>query len=116
MINLFRFALAAAWAVLLWVTVEAGRTLGFDKAGDFFIGDMAHPWRAQFNTDFSFFLLLVAAWMIWSARNRALGTLCAILSIVGGGLFTFAYLLVASYRTRGNLKAALLGRHFAPHD
>lgn len=114
MIQLFRLALAAAWLLLLWVTIEAGRRLGFDKAGDFFIGDMAHPWRAQFNTDFSFFLLLVAAWMIWSARNRALGTLCAILSVIGGGLFTFAYLLIASYRTDGDIRAILLGRHAAP--
>ena len=112
MIHLFRLALAAAWLVLLWVTIQAVRKLGFDKAGDFFIGDMSHPWRAQFNTDFSFFLLLVAAWMFWSSKNHALGVVFALLSIVGGGLFTLPYLLIATFRTDGNMRAVLLGRHF----
>lgn len=111
MIHVFRSALAIAWLTVLIVTVRAVQQLGFDKAGDFFIGDMAHPWRAQFNTDFSFFLLLVAAWMVWSAKTRLVGLLCGVLSILGGGLFTFAYLLIASFRTNGDIKAVLLGRH-----
>lgn len=113
MIQLFRLALAAAWLILLWVTVQAAKTLGLGKAGDFFVGDMAYPWRAQFNTDFSFFLLLVATWLVWSARNRAIGVCLAILSIVCGGLFTLAYLLIATFRTKGNIKAVLLGRHYS---
>lgn len=112
MINLFRLVLAAMWLRLLYVTVHAGQTLGWDQAGDFFFGDMAHPWRAQFNTDFFFFLLLIAAWMVWHARSRALGVLFAVLSVMGGGLFTFAYLLLQSFRTNGNLAAVLLGRHY----
>ncbi|MEY4238992.1 MAG: hypothetical protein RL339_1593 [Pseudomonadota bacterium] len=112
MINLFRLALATMWLRLLYVTVHAGQTLGWDQAGDLFFGDMAHPWRAQFNTDFFFFLLLIAAWMVWHAKSRLLGTLFAALSVMGGGLFTFAYLLVQSFSTKGNLTAVLLGRHY----
>lgn len=112
MVNVFRAMLAVAWVILLWVTVSAGQQLGFDKAGDFFFGDMAHPWRAQFNTDFGFHLLLVAAWMVWSAKNRVLGILFGVLSIMGGGLFTFVYLLIASIKAHGDMRAVALGRHF----
>lgn len=113
MIQLFRIALAAAWLRLLMVTIDAGQTLGWDKAGDFFFGDMAHPWRAQFNTDFFCMLLLIAVWMVWRSKSRLLGVLFAVLSIMGGCLFTFAYLLVQSFRAKGNMAAVLLGRHYS---
>lgn len=111
MTNLFRLALAAMWLALLYVTIAAGQALGWDKAGDVFFGDMAHPWRAQFNVDFGFHLLIVAAWMLWHARSRWWGALFAVLAVMGGGLFTFAYLLVRTIRLRGDIAAVLLGRH-----
>jgi hypothetical protein len=109
--TVLRIALALAVLVMAWLTFQAGQQLGFDKAGDFFFGDMAHPWRAQFNVDFSFHLMLIGAWMIWSAKNRALGVLFALLAITGGAMFTFAYLLVRTFQTDGNIRAVLLGRH-----
>jgi hypothetical protein len=111
-LNSIRFILVATWLVLAWVTFQAGQQLGFDKAGDYFFGDLSHPWRAQFNTDFGIHLLLVAAWFVWSASNRALGTVFAVLAVLGGDLFTLAYLLVRSIQTGGNLRAVVLGRHF----
>jgi hypothetical protein len=110
--TLFRAALVIAWLALGWITLQAGQQLGLDKAGDFFFGDMAHPWRAQFNVDFGFHLLLVAAWMIWSASNRALGLLFGLLAVTGGAMFTLAYLFVQTFRTDGNIKAVILGRHY----
>jgi hypothetical protein len=113
MIHLFRIALAAMWLRLLTVTIHAGQTLGWGTAGDTFFADMAHPWRAQFNTDFFCLLLLIAVWMVWHAQSRLLGVLFAVLSVMGGCLFTFAYLFIQSFRTNGNLPAVLLGRHFS---
>lgn len=112
MMNLFRLALAAMWLVLLYVSVQAGQALGWDQVGDIFFGDMAHPWRAQFNIDFGFHLLLVAAWMAWHAHSRLLGAAFAVLAVMGGGLFTFAYLLVQTIRQHGNIAAVLMGRHY----
>lgn len=112
MLQVFRLSLGSAWLALFIITIRAVQELGADKAGDFFIGDMAHPWRAQFNADFSFFLLLIAAWLVWSAKHRALGVIWALLSIIGGGLFTFAYLLIVSFQTGGDVRAIVLGRHF----
>jgi hypothetical protein len=110
--TLFRAALVIAWLAMMWVTLQAGQQLGFDKADHFFFGDMAHPWRAQFNIDFGFHLLLVAAWMIWSASNRALGLLFGLLAVLGGAVFTFAYLLVQTFKHGGNIKAVILGRQY----
>jgi hypothetical protein len=109
--TLFRIILTAAWLALAWVTWHAVQLLGLDKAGDTFFADMAHPWRAQFNTDFGFHLLLVAAWIVWSNANRMFGLLFGLLAILGGGMFTLAYLLVQTIRCGGNMQAVLLGRH-----
>jgi hypothetical protein len=109
----FRILLIIGWAALGWITFQAGHQLGWDKAGDVFLGDLSHPWRAQFNIDFGIHLLLVAAWMIWSASNRVLGVVFGVLAIIGGGMFTLAYLLVRSIQTGGNMRAVLLGRHYA---
>jgi hypothetical protein len=109
--SVFRMALATAVVVMAWLTLQAGQQLGLDKAGDFFFGDMTHPWRAQFNVDFLLHLLLVGTWMIWSNANRWLGVVFALLAVTGGALFTFAYLLVRSIQTGGNIKAVILGRH-----
>jgi hypothetical protein len=110
--TVLRIALALAVLVMAWLTFQAGQQLGLDKAGDFFFGDMAHPWRAQFNVDFLLHLLLVGAWMIWSNANRSLGVLFGLLAVTGGALFTFAYLLVRSVQTGGNIKAVILGCHY----
>ena len=107
------FAVIAAlfWAALAFLTVQAATALGLGAAGDFFFGDFAYPWRAQFNFDFAIHLLLVAAWMIWRAPNRIVGAVFGLLAINLGALFTLAFLMVAGWRARGDLRAVLLGRY-----
>lgn len=112
MINLLRGLLVAAWLVVAWATFRAGNTLGLGVAGDIFFADLSHPWRGQFNLDFLGYLLLVAVWLIWSASNRALGIVYAMLAVLGGGLFTFAYLFIQSFRHQGSIAALVLGRNY----
>lgn len=109
--TLFRLLLCAGWAVLLLVSIRAVTAMGLGAESGVFIGDFAHPWRAQFNTDFSLHLLLAAAWMVYRARSWALGLVWAVLAINLGALFTLAYLLVVSIQARGDMRAVLLGRH-----
>jgi hypothetical protein len=85
-LNLFRLALAVAWLVILWISFQAVSRMGFGVAGGVFIGDFAHPWRAQFNGDFAIHLLLVAAWIIYrskSSRSRPTA-ICASCCSAGG--------------------------------
>lgn len=105
----FRLALIAGWVFVLALSVTAVREMGFDAAGDFYFGDFAHPWRAQFNGDFGMHLLLVAAWMVYRTKGLVLGLLSGLLAICLGGVFTLAYLLVVSIRAKGDMGKVLLG-------
>lgn len=106
--GLWLFALVI-WVVLLAVTWHAIAAMGFG-GGNLFFADFAHPWRAQFNTDFSFHVLFIAIWVFWRAQSKPLGLLFALLCALGG-VFTFAYLAVAAYRARGDTRVLLLGAH-----
>jgi hypothetical protein len=86
--------------------------MGFAAAGDVFLGDFGHPWRAQFGADFTIHLLGVATWMIWRSRSLVAGIVCAILAINCGALFTIPYLLWAVWTAGGDVAAALTGARF----
>ncbi|MET0374468.1 MAG: hypothetical protein ABW128_09450 [Rhizorhabdus sp.] len=108
-INLFRLALAAGWALLFILSFKAVSMMGTDAASALFFGDMAHPWRGQFNTDFGLHLLLVASWLSWRDRLWYRGLLLGVLAIVFGAVFTFAFLIVESFRLKGDVRSVLLG-------
>ena len=73
------------------------------------LGDlMALNWRSQFDTDFVVYLLLGATWISWREGFTFQGHLYAFFSVFLGGMFTFPYLLVATYRTNGDPIAMLL--------
>lgn len=110
---IFRLALCVGWAILFVISFQAVSRMGFGAAGDVFIGDFAHPWRAQFNGDLALHLLLVAAWMVYRSRSWIFGVICGLLAINLGGVFTLAYLLVVSLQARGDMRQVLLGRHAA---
>ena len=110
-LTLFRLALVVAWLVIFWISLQAVSRMGFGPAGSVFIGDFAHPWRAQFNGDFAIHLMLVAAWMIYRSKSWVVGLVCALLAINLGGVFTLAYVLVVSFQTDGDMRKLLLGRH-----
>lgn len=105
--------LGAGWIILLFVTLHALQRMGATAAIDIFLGDFAHPWRAQFNTDFVAHLLVFASWIYWRTASKRLGLVLATLSVFCGGLFNIAYLLVGLVRARGDIKALLLGYHVA---
>ena len=111
--RLFQLLLIAAWLVLMVVSVNAVSALGLAAGGSTFLDDFAHPWRAQYNTDFGIHLLLVAAWMVYRTRPLALGLLSGLGAIMLGGAFTFAYLAVVSLRAKGDMRKVLLGARAA---
>jgi hypothetical protein len=104
-----RLFVLAIWLVLLAATWRAAAELGLG-GGNVFFSDFSHPWRAQFNTDLSLHLLLFAVWVFWREHSKLLGLVCAVLCALGG-IFTFLYLVVAAYRSRGDARVLLLGAH-----
>ena len=75
-----------------------------------FLGDMARMgWPGQFNIDFTFMLTLSALWVSWRHRFSPAGVGLGLLAFLGGASFLSIYLLVQSFRTRGDLGVLLLG-------
>lgn len=75
-----------------------------------FFGDMAQMgWPGQFNFDFMGFLALSAIWVTWRHGFRPAGLGLGLIAFFGGMMFLSLYLLVESYRTRGDIAALLLG-------
>lgn len=108
----FQILVAAAWLVVIALSVRAVTTMGADQAGPVFIGDFAHAWRAQFNGDFSMHILLMAAWMFYRQRGVVAGLVCAVCAVVFGGAFSLAYIFVASLKAQGSFARLLLGHRF----
>ncbi len=76
------------------------------------IADMfALGWRSQFDIDFIVHLFLLATWVTWREGADARAYIFGFLSIVMGGMFSFPYILYATYKTGGEPKALLLGVH-----
>jgi hypothetical protein len=102
--------LAAAWLVTAFVTARAVSQLGVGAIAIFF-SDFSQPWRAQFNTDFTFHLLLIGGWVLYREESRRTGILCGIGVILVGGLFSMAYLFIAIIRAKGDVRVLLLGNN-----
>jgi hypothetical protein len=101
--------LVVLWLLLTGLTVHAVQTLG-SAGGAVFFSDFAHPWRAQFNTDFSIHLLLFILWVFWREPSKTVGLTFGMLCLLGG-LVTPLYLLMAIHRAAGDPKKFLLGAH-----
>lgn len=77
-----------------------------------FFGDMAAmAWPGQFNMDFMLMLMLSGLWTSWRHGFSRLGILLGLAALFGGIMFLAPYLLVVSYRERGDAAGLLLGRH-----
>ncbi|ASJ91728.1 hypothetical protein [Porphyrobacter sp. CACIAM 03H1] len=107
--TLFRLFLLACFCAISGYTAITVSRHGFDLLPVFF-GDMARmAWPGQFNFDFLCFLLLSGLWVAWRHRFRPAGLALGLVAVFGGMLFLSAYLLVESWRTRGDVAALLLG-------
>ncbi|MBI1237901.1 MAG: hypothetical protein GC199_01025 [Alphaproteobacteria bacterium] len=81
---------------------------------DVFFGDIAAmKWPGQFNADFTCFLALSGLWLAWRHHFSAVGLLFGVLGFFGGAMFLFAYLLIASFQTNGDIAALMLGKERA---
>jgi hypothetical protein len=108
--KLLRIALVVAWVLLAYVTWHAISVLGSDAASVLF-SDFAHPWRAQYYTDFILHVLLVAGWVFWREPSKAVGTACALACVGGGALISLLYVFIATFRAGGDSRKLLLGGH-----
>jgi hypothetical protein len=110
MMTSFRILMLAATAAIVAVTGVAVAQMGLLAAITTFSSDLGHPWRAQFYSDLEIHLLLTACWMIYRERSKAAGVCCGLAAIVLGAVFTAPYILIASFRAKGDATVLLTGR------
>lgn len=107
--TLFRLFLATCLIVITAYTSVTVANHGLNLLPVFF-GDMAAmAWPGQFNLDFFCFLLLSGLWVAWRHQFSAGGLGLGLIAVFGGMPFLSAYLLIASFKTKGDIKAMLLG-------
>lgn len=70
---------------------------------------IALNWRSQFDFDFVVYLVLSSSWVVWREGGTLKAYFYGFLNIFLGGMFGFPYLLLATYRTKGDVKRILLG-------
>ncbi len=111
--TMFRVFLATCLIAILGYTSVTIANQGANLLPVFF-GDMAKmAWPGQFNLDFMTFLLLAGIWVAWRHHFSGKGLALGVVAVFGGMLFMSAYLLVQSFRTRGDIAALLLGEERA---
>lgn len=76
-----------------------------------FVGDIvALIWPGQLHLALVYCLLLAGVWIAWRHQFSIAGAALGVLAVAGGVLFLVPYLLVISYRVRGDANAFVLGR------
>jgi NADH:ubiquinone oxidoreductase subunit 2 (subunit N) len=112
--NAFRTFLVVVFVVIAGYTLVVVASHGLNLLPVFF-GDMARmQWPGQFNLDFMCMLLLAGLWVSWRHQFTATGLVLGLLAVFGGALFLSAYLLVESFRTKGDMRKLLLGAARVP--
>lgn len=109
--SLLRILLLAATIGIYTLTVVAITRQGWNWPAVAIQDLLALDWRTQFDFDFVIHLLLMACWIVWREGKSARAYLFGFLSIVMGGMFSFPYIIYATYKARADPAAVLLGVH-----
>ena len=105
----FRILLVTIFVVITLYTAVVIANHGPNLLPVFF-GDMAAmAWPGQFNLDFMCLLMLSALWVSWRSGFSPAGLTLGTLAFFGGALFLSVYLLIESFRVKGDIAALLLG-------
>ncbi len=105
----FRSFLVAVFLIIAGYTLVVIANHGLNLLPVFF-GDMAKmQWPGQFNLDFMCMLLLAGLGVSWRHQFSVAGVVLGLVAVFGGALFLSAYLLIESFRTKGDIRRLLLG-------
>jgi uncharacterized membrane protein (DUF485 family) len=107
----FRILLTVSTLVIYMLTVIAIVAHGWNWPAIAINDLLALNWRTQFDFDFIIHLLLLASWVVWREGANARAYLFGFLSIVMGGMFSFPYIIYATYKASGKPRALILGVH-----
>ena len=109
--NALKSLLIVSTLVIYALTVFATIAQGWNWPAIAINDLLALNWRTQFDFDFIIHLLLLATWVVWREGTNARAYLFGFLSIVMGGMFSFPYIIYATYKASGKPRSLLLGVH-----
>lgn len=107
--NALRALLVLMILALSVYTVEVGIAHGWNLLPVFFGDIAAMTWPGQFNLDFLCLLTFSGLWLAWRHGFTPGGIVLGLCGLVGGTAVLAPYLLVMTFRTRGDLRVLLLG-------
>lgn len=107
--TLFRLFLLTCLTGITAYTLVTIANHGLNFLPVFFANVAEMAWPGQFNVDFYCFLLLAGLWAAWRHHFSAGGILLGVAMTLLGFPLLSAYLLIASFKTNGDIKAMLLG-------
>jgi len=106
----FRFFLAVMITGILVYTGIVGINHGWNLFPVFF-GDMAAMnWPGQFNFDFMCLLMFSGLWIAWRHHFSPGGLVLGVLGVFAGTMLLAPYLLIESFKAKGDMKEILLGK------
>jgi hypothetical protein len=105
----FRIYLGALVLGVVVYTVQVIAQHGWGLMAIYFDAIRDGGWPGQFNLDFMGFLSLSALWLAWRHHFTPAGLGLGLLGFFGGTPVLAAYLLVASFKARGDVRVLLLG-------
>ena len=109
-----RVSLVVFTIIIFAVTFAAAAASGSNWPA-VFLGDLfALNWRSQFNADLVIHLALIGVWVAWRDGFGIKGMIYGAFCVICGGMFTFPYLLLASYRANGDPRRMILGTRGDP--
>lgn len=106
----FRILLAVFIVAILTFTSVVISNHGWNLLPIFFGDIAAMTWPGQFNFDFLCFLILSGLWLAWRHHFSFGGLVLGVFGLFGGIMFLAPYLLVASFRSDGDMKILFLGK------
>lgn len=105
----FKVLLVLQTIVILGYTLAVGTNHGWNLFEIFFSDILALNWPGQFNLDFTFMLMLSALWTGWRNRFSPQGLTLSVIAFVAGISFLAPYLLVLTFKHKGDVQKVLLG-------
>ena len=111
MMNTLRVMLAISTVGIYTFTIIAILSQGWNWPAVAINDLVSLGWRTQFDFDFIIHLLLLASWVVWREGANMKGYVFGFLSIILGGMFSFPYIIYATYKAKAQPSALLLGVH-----
>lgn len=101
--------LCGLWVFMLLKTILAMNYHDLTPTAHFYGIMLDNTWQAHFNVDLLTLSMVFAGWMLYRAKSKVNGLLCALGAIYFGAIFTLLYLIVVLVKSAGDMEMFFRG-------